>query len=201
VFIGGWETAIDRNLSFVVNRMNERVLAGQSIETLLTVAMFVLMGITLERSKIADDLHHHGAAFSTSAVGPCPLLLGAFLGGATGIVGATVVTMGLLSCQPCCGRLFQELATGVIAAFQAPQQIIPPSVVDRAAGDVGDFQFPRQETRATLWLFDALTYLVHPRFCPLARYKRRCRLCIRFFMRHVFWRALLNPQSASGVRR
>jgi TRAP-type mannitol/chloroaromatic compound transport system permease large subunit len=55
VFIGGWETAIDRNLSFVVNRMNERVLAGQSIETLLAVAMFVLMG-TLERSKIADDL-------------------------------------------------------------------------------------------------------------------------------------------------
>jgi hypothetical protein len=37
VFIGGWETAIDRNLSFVVNRMNERVLAGQSIETLLAV--------------------------------------------------------------------------------------------------------------------------------------------------------------------
>ena len=56
VFPKGWEVALDRNVSFIVNRMNERVLAGQSIETLLAVLMFVLMGITLERSKIADDL-------------------------------------------------------------------------------------------------------------------------------------------------
>ena len=56
VFPQGWETAMDRNVSFIVNRMNERVLAGQSIETLLAVLMFVLMGITLERSKIAEDL-------------------------------------------------------------------------------------------------------------------------------------------------
>ena len=41
VFTSGWETALDRNVSFVVNRMNERVLAGQSIETLLAVAMYV----------------------------------------------------------------------------------------------------------------------------------------------------------------
>ena len=56
VFVSGWETALDRNVSFIVNRMNERVLAGQSIETLLAVVMFVLMGITLERSKIAEVL-------------------------------------------------------------------------------------------------------------------------------------------------
>ena len=56
VFPRGWEVALDRNISFVVNRMNERVLAGQSIETLLAVAMFVLMGIPLERSRIANDL-------------------------------------------------------------------------------------------------------------------------------------------------
>jgi TRAP-type mannitol/chloroaromatic compound transport system permease large subunit len=46
---------MERNISFIVNRMNERVIAGQSIETLLAVLMFVLMGITLERSKIAED--------------------------------------------------------------------------------------------------------------------------------------------------
>ena len=56
VFPQGWEVALDRNISFVVNRMNERVFAGQSIETLLAVLMFVLMGITLERSRIADEL-------------------------------------------------------------------------------------------------------------------------------------------------
>ena len=47
VFPGGWEKAVNRTLSFVVNRVNERVIAGQSIETLLAILMFVLMGICL----------------------------------------------------------------------------------------------------------------------------------------------------------
>ncbi|MEO1026671.1 MAG: C4-dicarboxylate ABC transporter permease, partial [Pseudomonadota bacterium] len=42
LFIGGWEQALERNISFIVNRMNERVIAGQSIETLLAVLMFVM---------------------------------------------------------------------------------------------------------------------------------------------------------------
>ena len=75
VFKNGWEQALDRNVSFIVNRMNERVLAGQSIETLLAVLMFVLMGITLERSKIANDLlltmaRVFGPLYR--AVWPCP---------------------------------------------------------------------------------------------------------------------------------
>ncbi|MEK9558172.1 MAG: TRAP transporter large permease subunit, partial [Alphaproteobacteria bacterium] len=56
VFPAGWEKAVNRTLSFVVNRVNERVIAGQSIETLLAILMFVLMGITLEKSNIANDL-------------------------------------------------------------------------------------------------------------------------------------------------
>mgnify|MGYP000176870141 CR=1 FL=1 len=45
VFPQGWETALDRNLGFIVNRINERVLAGASIETLLAVLMFVMMSV------------------------------------------------------------------------------------------------------------------------------------------------------------
>ncbi len=72
LFPGGWELAVDRNVSFIVNRINERVLAGQSIETLLAVLMFVLMGITLERSRIADDLlHDHGADLRAAARRAC----------------------------------------------------------------------------------------------------------------------------------
>ena len=100
VFPQGWEAALDRNVSFIVNRMNERVLAGQSIETLLAVLMFVLMGITLERSKIANDL----LTTMARVFGPLPgglavsiVVVGAFLAASTGIVGATVVTMGLLA--------------------------------------------------------------------------------------------------------
>ena len=97
VFPSGWDVALDRNVSFIVNRMNERVLAGQSIETLLAVLMFVLMGITLERSKIANDL----LTTMARVFGPLPgglavsvVVVGAFLAASTGIVGATVVTMG-----------------------------------------------------------------------------------------------------------
>ena len=85
--------------------MNERVLAGQSIETLLAVLMFVLMGITLERSKIANDL----LTTMARVFGPLPgglavsiVVVGAFLAASTGIVGATVVTMGFWLFQQCC---------------------------------------------------------------------------------------------------
>ncbi|MEO1462712.1 MAG: TRAP transporter large permease subunit, partial [Pseudomonadota bacterium] len=119
VFPQGWETALDRNVSFVVNRMNERVLAGQSIETLLAVLMFVLMGITLERSKIANDL----LTTMARVFGPLPgglavsiVVVGAFLAASTGIVGATVVTMGLLALPTMLRNNYSpEIATGVIA--------------------------------------------------------------------------------------
>ena len=100
LFPQGWEAALDRNIGFIVNRMNERVLAGQSIETLLAVVMFVMMGIALERSSIADDL----LTTMAKVFGPLPgglavsiVIVGAFLAASTGIVGATVVTMGLLA--------------------------------------------------------------------------------------------------------
>ncbi len=111
---------MNRNMSFIVNRMNERVIAGQSIETLLAVLMFVMMGITLERSKIANDL----LTTMARVFGPLPgglavsiVVVGAFLAASTGIVGATVVTMGLLALPTMLRNGYSpELATGVIAA-------------------------------------------------------------------------------------
>lgn len=165
LFVNGWEDAVNRNLSFIVNRMNERVLAGQSIETLLAVLMFVLMGITLERSKIANDL------LTTMAriFGPLPgglavsvVAVGAFLAASTGIVGATVVTMGLLSLPTMLRNKYSpELATGVISASGTLGQIIPPSIVIVLLGTLaGDLYSTAQETRAQVaGCSDALTYL------------------------------------------
>ena len=133
LFPGGWEQALNRNISFIVNRMNERVIAGQSIETLLAVLMFVMMGITLERSKIAEDL----LTTMAKVFGPLPgglavsiVVVGAFLAASTGIVGATVVTMGLLALPTMLRNNYSpELSTGVIAASGTLGQIIPPSIV------------------------------------------------------------------------
>jgi len=165
VLEGGWEQALNRNLSFIVNRMNERVLAGQSIETLLAVLMFVLMGITLERSKIADDL----LTTMARVFGPLPgglavsvVVVGAFLAASTGIVGATVVTMGLLSLPTMLRNGYSpEISTGVIAASGTLGQIIPPSIVIVLLGTLaGDLYAAAQETRAqAAGCTDALTYL------------------------------------------
>ena len=165
VFPGGWEHALDRRISFIVNRINERVLAGQSIETLLAVLMFVLMGITLERSRIANDL----LTTMARVFGPLPgglavsvVVVGAFLAASTGIVGATVVTMGLLSLPTMLrNRYSPELATGVIAASGTLGQIIPPSIVIVLLGTLaGDIYATAQEERAiAAGCSDALTYL------------------------------------------
>ncbi|WP_212524662.1 TRAP transporter large permease subunit [Actibacterium sp. MT2.3-13A] len=165
IFPNGWEQALDRNVSFIVNRMNERVLAGASIETLLAVLMFVLMGITLERSKIANDL----LTTMARVFGPLPgglavsvVVVGAFLAASTGIVGATVVTMGLLSLPTMLRNKYSpELATGVIAASGTLGQIIPPSIVIVLLGTLaGDLYSAAQEQRAQLaGCSDALTYL------------------------------------------
>ena len=165
VFPDGWQEAVDKRVSFIVNRINERVLAGQSIETLLAVLMFVLMGITLARSRIANDL----LTTMARVFGPLPgglavsvVVVGAFLAASTGIVGATVVTMGLLSLPTMLRNNYSpELATGVIAASGTLGQIIPPSIVIVLLGTLAaDIYATAQETRAVAaGCSDALTYL------------------------------------------
>ncbi len=210
VFTGGWETALDRNLSFVVNRMNERVLAGQSIETLLAVVMFVLMGITLERSKIADDL----LTTMSRVFGGLPgglavsvVVVGAFLAASTGIVGATVVTMGLLSLPTMLRAGYsKELATGVIAASGTLGQIIPPSIVIVLLGTLaGDLYSAAQEERANLvGCSDALTYLGEPAVVSVGTLFQAALLpgiLLAFlYAAYAFGFALLNPSKAPAVQ-
>ena len=115
--------------------------------TLLSVPLFILMGLVLEKSKIAEDLI---VSFS-EILGPfrggmaiAVILVGAVLAASTGIVGATVVTMGLLSLPSMIEAGYKkELATGVIISSGTLGQIIPPSIVliligDMMSLDVGD---------------------------------------------------------------
>ena len=206
---GGWELAVDRNLSFIVNRMNERVIAGASIETLLAVAMFVMMGITLERSKIANDL------LTTMArlFGPLPgglavsiVIVGAFLAASTGIVGATVVTMGLLALPTMLRNGYSpELSTGVIAASGTLGQIIPPSIVIVLLGTLaGDLYSTAQEQRAQfVGCGDALTYLGTPAVVSVGTLFQAALLpgiLLAFlYAAYAFGFALLNPSKAPPV--
>ena len=209
VFPQGWEVAMDRNVSFVVNRMNERVLAGQSIETLLAVLMFVLMGITLERSKIANDL----LTSMAKVFGPLPgglavsvVVVGAFLAASTGIVGATVVTMGLLALPTMLRNNYSpELATGVIAASGTLGQIIPPSIVIVLLGTLaGDLYSSAQEARASfLGCTDALTYLGEPAVVSVGTLFQAALLpgilLALLYALYAFGYAVFNPSKAPAV--
>lgn len=108
--------------------------------TLLAVPLFVAMGVTLERSRVAEDLlENMGAMFGRmrGGLGLSVVLVGALLAASTGIVGATVVTMGLLSLPTMLKRRYDvRLATGSIAAAGTLGQIIPPSIVLVLLGDV-----------------------------------------------------------------
>ncbi|MEM8789038.1 MAG: TRAP transporter large permease subunit [Pseudomonadota bacterium] len=206
---GGWETALNRNLSFIVNRMNERVLAGPSIETLLAVAMFVLMGITLERSKIANDL----LTTMARVFGPLPgglavsiVVVGAFLAASTGIVGATVVTMGLLALPTMLRNNYSpELATGVIAASGTLGQIIPPSIVIVLLGTLaGDLYATAQEERAArVGCSDALTYLGEPAVLSVGTLFQAAIipgiLLAALYGLYAFGFALVRPQKAPPI--
>ena len=210
VFPQGWETAMDRNISFVVNRMNERVIAGQSIETLLAVLMFVMMGITLERSKIANDL----LLTMARVFGPLPgglavsiVVVGAFLAASTGIVGATVVTMGLLALPTMLRNGYSpELATGVIAASGTLGQIIPPSIVIVLLGTLaGDLYSAAQEDRAQLaGCTDALTFLGEPAVISVGTLFQAALipgiLLAGLYAAYAFGYALLNPSKAPAVQ-
>ncbi len=209
VFPDGWMVAMDRNIAFIVNRMNERVLAGQSIETLLAVLMFVMMGIMLERSRIADELLTKMAHI----FGPLPgglavsiVVVGAFLAASTGIVGATVVTMGLLALPTMLKNKYSpELATGVIAASGTLGQIIPPSIVIVLLGTLaGDLYSAAQENRAQLaGCTDALTYLGEPAVVSVGTLFQSAMLpgilLAVLYGLYAFGYALLNPSKAPAV--
>lgn len=209
VFANGWQEALTRNISFFVNRMNERVLAGQSIETLLAVAMFVLMGITLERSKIAEDL----LTTMARVFGPLPgglavsvVVVGAFLAASTGIVGATVVTMGLLSLPTMLRNGYSpELSTGVIAASGTLGQIIPPSIVIVLLGTLaGDLYATAQEGRAqSVGCSDALTLLGEPAVVSVGTLFQAALLpgvlLAVLYAGYAFIYALIRPEKAPAV--
>lgn len=109
-------------------------------ETLIAVPLFVFMGVMLERSKIAEELLDTMASLFGSlrgGLGISVVLVGVLLAASTGIVGATVVTMGLLSLPIMLKRGYQtEISTGVICASGTLGQIIPPSIILILLGDV-----------------------------------------------------------------
>lgn len=118
----------------------DRIFGTMTNDVLLAVPLFVFMGIALERSKVAEELlESMGTLFRRlrGGLGVSVFLVGALMAASTGIVGATVVTMGLISLPTMLRRGYDPaLASGSIAAAGTLGQIIPPSIVLILLGDV-----------------------------------------------------------------
>ncbi len=129
-FIGAAMGVFDLSL---LTAFPQRIFSTMSNEVLVAVPLFVFMGVMLERSRVAEELlENMGRLFGSLPGGLAysVCIVGALLAASTGIVGATVVTMGLLSLPTMLKRGYSiTLATGTIAASGTLGQIIPPSIV------------------------------------------------------------------------
>ena len=124
----------------ILYALPSRIFGILTNETLVAIPIFIFMGITLEKSKIAEKLLENMSALFSSikgGLGISVIIVGALLAASTGIVGATVVTMGLLSLPSMLKQNYdKKIATGTILASGTLGQIIPPSIVLILLGDV-----------------------------------------------------------------
>ncbi|SFM44291.1 TRAP transporter, DctM subunit [Halopseudomonas yangmingensis] len=138
-----------------------RLFGTMNNQTLLAVPLFVFMGVMLEKSRIADSLLESmsqlfgglrgGLAFSVC-------LVGALLAASTGIVGATVVTLGLLALPTMLRRGYDPaVATGSLAATGTLGQIIPPSIILVLLGDVLSGAYQQAQLRMGIFAPQTVT--------------------------------------------
>jgi len=122
-----------------IQALPNRIYGIMTNDLLIAVPLFVFMGVMLERSKIAEELLDtmaHLLGSMKGGLGVSVTIVGALLAASTGIVGATVVTMGLLSLPTMLKRGYAPtISAGTICAAGTLGQIIPPSIVLILLGD------------------------------------------------------------------
>ena len=125
---------------YLLETIPNRLFGIMTNSTLVAVPLFVFMGVILEKSKIAEKLlESMSEIFGNlkSGLGISVIIVGALLAASTGIVGATVIAMGLISLPAMLKRGYsEEVSTGLIAATGTLGQIIPPSIALVILGDV-----------------------------------------------------------------
>ncbi|WP_421875919.1 TRAP transporter large permease [Pacificispira sp.] len=163
-------------------------------ETLVAVPLFVFMGVVLERSRIAEDLLlTMGQAFGSmrGGLGISVIIVGALLAASTGIVGATVVTMGLISLPAMMRAKYDpSLAGGIICASGTMAQLIPPSTVLILLG----IMLQNANTQANLELgrFDGAQVTITDLFSAALL---PGLLLVGFYIVWLLIRAALNPKA------
>ena len=175
-----------------------RIFGTMGNETLVAVPLFILMGVVLERAKIAEDLLANMAGLfgeRPGGLGVAVILVGALLAASTGIVGATVVTMGVLALPSMLRAGYQpQLATGTICATGTLGQIIPPSIALVLLGDIMSSAYQQAQLRMNVINTDTVSVgdLFVGAMVPGV-------ILVLLYLAYMLIRAAVNPESAPAA--
>ena len=193
--IGAMTGAFDTTL---LTAMPNRLYGIISNQTLIAVPMFVLMGVTLEKTRIAEQLlDAMSRAFGRmpGGLGLSVTIVGMLMAASTGIVGATVVTMGLMSLPAMMkARYDMKLATGTICATGTLGQIIPPSIALVLLGDVLGNAY--QQAQLSLGIFNPKSVSVGDLFAGALL---PGLVLVILYLVYILTTAILKPEKAPPV--
>ncbi len=208
-FTLGGTALIFAAIGVLTGTFNEALLSGlpnrmfglMTNQTLIAVPLFVFMGVTLERARIAEELLETLSALFGAlrgGLGISVTLVGMLLAASTGIVGATVVTMGLLSLPTMLRRGYSpEIATGTICASGTLGQIIPPSIILVMLGDVMTSAY--QQAQIEMGIYSARTVSVGDLFAgALIPGLLLVALYIAYLLLVAFFKPSVMPPHAPG---
>ena len=175
-----------------------RVFGIMSNQTLIAVPVFVFMGVMLERSKLADQLLQALATIMRripGGLGLAVMMVGALMAASTGIVGATVVTMGLLSLPTMLRNNYNpSIATGTICAAGTLGQIIPPSIALILLADVLSNAY--QQAQLTMGIFSPETISVGELFAGALL---PGLALVGLYMIYLIGMAVIKPQKMPAI--
>jgi tripartite ATP-independent transporter DctM subunit len=161
-------------------------------QTLMAVPLFVLMGVILEKSRIAENLLDSMTSLfgrRPGGMGFAVTIVGMLMAASTGIVGATVVTMGLMSLPSMLKHGYDpKLATGTICATGTLGQIIPPSIALVLLGDVLSNAY--QQAQLNLGVFNPKTVSVGDLFAGALI---PGLMLVLFYLVYIFSVSMLQP--------
>ena len=195
-FIGAAANVFDAAL---FGALPSRMFGVMTNVTLIAVPLFVFMGVMLEKSRLAEDLLNNMAALfgkRRGGLGYAVVIVGMLLAASTGIVGATVVTMGLMSLPTMLKHKYNPaLATGTICATGTLGQIIPPSIALVLLGDILSTAY--QQAQINQGIFSPKTISVGDLFVGALV---PGMILVGLYLLYIFIYSLLKPNVAPAFQ-
>jgi tripartite ATP-independent transporter DctM subunit len=183
----------------LLGALGQRIFGIMTSNVLVAIPLFIFMGIVLERSRIAEDLlETMGRLFGTLRGGLAisVVVVGALLAASTGIVGATVVTMGLIALPSMLRHGYdRKLAAGTVVTAGTLGQIIPPSTMLIILSEVMSTAY--QQAQFSQGLFTISTISVGQVFAAALL---PGLMLVGVYLAYVVARAVLSPGAAPALR-